>query len=85
MMDPNGHYEMKRQKYEDMLREAEQHRLAREAGFRNFDVLRSIAIKLRAWLSQITAREVASSDEARRLAASGISAQPVITNREKEA
>lgn len=64
MMDVYGHYEMRRQQYQDMLREAEEYHLARELGFREADALRSIAAKLWAWLSQIRSPKVTSSEEA---------------------
>ncbi len=64
MMDVNGHYEMRRQQYQAMLREAEQYRLARELGFTEAGALRSIAARLWGRLSRIIAPEVTSSDEA---------------------
>jgi hypothetical protein len=64
MMDIDGHYEMQRQKRQDRLREAEHYRLARELGFTEAGALRSIAAKLRAWLSRIISPEVTGSDDA---------------------
>jgi hypothetical protein len=52
-MDTNGRYEIKMEHYRALLREAEEYRLARELGFSEADVLRSIAAKLWAWLPQI--------------------------------
>ncbi len=64
MMDVNGTYEMRRQQYQDMLREAEEYRLARELGFTEAGTVRVLAAKLRAWLSQIISPEVTSRDAA---------------------
>jgi L-amino acid N-acyltransferase YncA len=58
------HHEIRMQQYQNMLREAEQYRLARELGFIESGTFRSLAAKLQAWLSQLTSREIASSDEA---------------------
>ncbi len=74
MMDMR--YEIRMQQYRDMLREAEEYRLARALGYREADMLRSMAAKLWARLSQIIWA-------ARALAARGISVQQVIANREK--
>jgi len=57
-------YELRRQQYQEFLREAEEYRLARALGFREADALRSIAAKLWARLSQVISPEVTNSDEA---------------------
>jgi hypothetical protein len=62
MMDVNSHYEMRRQQYQDMLREAEQYRLARELGLIEVGARRSIVARLRVWLSQIRSSKVNSSE-----------------------
>lgn len=63
MMDLNGHYEMRRQHYQDMLREAEENRLARELGFTETNTLHSLAAKFWGWLSQRPVPRIASNDD----------------------
>lgn len=61
MMD--GHYIQRMQQYEDMLREAEQWRLARAMGmakYPNLGLLRSIAGRFWGWLSRIISPQVGS-------------------------
>ena len=57
-------YELRRQQYQEFLREAEEYRLARALGYREADMLRSMAAKLWARLSQIISPEVTRRDEA---------------------
>jgi hypothetical protein len=63
MMDVNGHYEQRRQHYQDLLQEAEEQRLARELGFNGAGTRRSSAAGFWGWLSRILSSEVPSSHE----------------------
>lgn len=65
MMDVHGYYEMRRQKYQDMLREAEQYRLARELGVTDADRFRSIAARFWNWLPRILSLKVTRSNNTR--------------------
>ncbi len=62
MMDMR--YDIRRQQHQDLLREAEAYRLARELGVTDGGRLRSIATRLRVWLSQIRPPKVPGSDGA---------------------
>ena len=58
------HYELRRQRYQDLLREAEEWRLARELGLTEVDTLHAIAASFWNRVSQIISPQVTSSDEA---------------------
>ncbi len=65
MMDVNGHYEQRMQHYQSLLREAEEHRVAREAGSRyqkTPGIHSLIVAAIRAWLSRLTAPEISRNE-----------------------
>jgi hypothetical protein len=63
-MNQYVHNIVQNQRYEAILREAEQRHLAREAGYQEAGALRSIAAKLWDSLAQIRSPKVTNSDEA---------------------
>jgi hypothetical protein len=63
MMDLNLHYELRKQHYQSLLREAEKQRLVQELGFKKAISLRSISSRMWGWLLQMKSPEVTNSGE----------------------
>jgi hypothetical protein len=58
------HYELRKQRYEEMLREAQEHRLVRELGVTEVVPWRTMAARFLNRLSQIISPQVTSREEA---------------------
>lgn len=63
MMNIDIQYEVRKQRYEFLLREAEERRLARELGFTDLIILRLVVTELWKWLSRTVTTKVTKAEQ----------------------